>query len=112
MLALFTVVGTPTALAILIGIMPVLALLGYLVAAIFVGQFVVDKDRTATHPYAAAAVGSVILMVVNLIPVIGGIVSFLGVAGGGGALALVAWRTFRNGRSADVDDTSDLLVAH
>jgi hypothetical protein len=96
-----TVVGAPLAVTLLVGVWPVLALLGYLVAGIWIGDFVLERTNSGgvrERPYLAAVVGLVILQVSAIFPPIPMIASFLGY----GAVILLAWRVFRHDGSREV----------
>ena len=88
-----TVVGAPLGLGILLLLWPFVAFLGYLVAAIALGEWILGKMSPAPRdrPYAAAIVGVLVLQVVAIWPVLSGIVSFVGF----GAVLLLGWRTIR-----------------
>jgi hypothetical protein len=93
-LAMFTVIGIPLGLAILFMVWPAAAFIGYLVAAIWIGDLLINRGVTpgpAERPYLAAVVGIVVLWVVSLVPLVGAIASLFGF----GAVLLLAWRTFR-----------------
>jgi hypothetical protein len=87
-----TVVGIPLAigLALLWG---VLAFLGWLVAALWLGQVLMRGSRTAARPYGAAFVGTLVLILISFIPFVGPIMSLLGL----GAVTLAGWRVLRGG---------------
>ncbi|OGO58623.1 MAG: hypothetical protein A2Z32_02965 [Chloroflexi bacterium RBG_16_69_14] len=93
-LAIVTIIGAPLGLAILLMVWPAAAFAGYLVAGIWIGEWLLNRG-TATErparPYLAAVVGLVILQVVSLVPFVGAIASLFGF----GAVLLLAWRTFR-----------------
>lgn len=97
--ALFaSIVGIPLAIALLVAVWPAVALLGYLVAGIWLGDLLVTRARPDVQrerPYLAAIVGIVLLQVLGLWPPITMVFSFLGY----GAVLLFAWRVFR-GRGA------------
>jgi hypothetical protein len=89
-----TVIGAPLGLGILLGLWPLAAFLGYLVAAIAVGEWIVGKLGSGARrerPYAAAVVGVLVLQVLAIWPVLSGVVAFVGF----GAVVLLAWRTVR-----------------
>jgi hypothetical protein len=100
---LFTIIGTPTGIAILLGLAPVMAFLGYLVTGIWIGDWLVSRHRGVGHPYLAAFLGVLILAVVGVVPVLGGFVGFLSAFLGGGALALLGWKAFRSDGTFDND---------
>jgi hypothetical protein len=89
-----TVVGAPIGLAGLFLVLPVLTLAGWLVAAIWVGDWLVARSRgtrEAGRPYRAAVLGVIVLAIAGLLP----FVSTLATLFGFGALLLVAWHTLR-----------------
>lgn len=88
---LLTLVGIPLGLLGLLSL-ALLYSLGYLVAALALGRLIVKEP---TSVYLSFLVGLGILRVVGLIPVIGGLVSFLASAVGLGALAIAGWRAAR-----------------
>ncbi len=93
-LAMVTIVGIPLGIAILIGVLPVLAFAGYLVAGVWLGDQILARltpTVTRERPYLAAVVGLAVLQLVSIVPFIGGVVAFLGF----GAVVLLLWRTFR-----------------
>ncbi|HET9522212.1 MAG TPA: hypothetical protein VFO73_14280 [Candidatus Limnocylindrales bacterium] len=96
-----TVVGAPLAVALLIGVWPVLGLLGWLVAGIWIGDFILDRTSSRgfrERPYLAAVVGLVVLQVLAVFPPVSMIASFFGY----GAVILLAWRVFRHEGSGEV----------
>lgn len=95
-LLMLTVVGIPSALFVFFLLLPAFAFAGYLVAGIYVGNLLVDRDQEKAHPYLAAFVGTLILMLVNFIPFLGGLMGAVAVLAGGASLALLAWRGFRS----------------
>lgn len=95
---LFTVVGIPLGLGLLLFLLPILWFLGYLVAGTRLGAAVTrafGRSRLPEHPYLAAVVGLLILQLVALIPVLGGLVAFLAGLVGSGALVFFAARAWR-----------------
>jgi len=92
-LAMVTIIGAPLGLAILLMVWPAAAFAGYLVAGIWIGEWLLNRGTTErpARPYLAAVVGLVILQVVSLVPFVGAIASLFGF----GAVLLLAWRTFR-----------------
>jgi hypothetical protein len=92
-LAMITVIGVPLGLAILLLVWPAAAVVGYLVAGIFIGEWLLYRgDRPSPErPYLAAVVGLLILQIVSIVPFVGAIASLFGF----GAVLLLAWRVFR-----------------
>ena len=92
-LAMITIIGAPLGLAILLVAWPAAAYAGYLVAGIWIGDWLIDRDnpKRRERPYLAAMVGLITLQILSLIPFLGAIASLFGF----GAVLLMAWRTFR-----------------
>ncbi|NBB86690.1 MAG: hypothetical protein GVY12_10815 [Bacteroidetes bacterium] len=98
-----TLVGIPTAIGILLFLLPALGFLGYVVAGIRLGDYILGALRgsyEAWHPYQAALVGLVALLAAGWIPVLGAAVSPAASLLGSGALTLRGWRAARWPRSA------------
>jgi hypothetical protein len=94
LLVTITVVGAPLGLAALFIVLPFLAFLGWIVAAIWVGDWLVERTRgarEAAHPYLAAFLGVIVLAVAGLVPFVSGIATLFGY----GALLVMAWHTVR-----------------
>ena len=90
-----TIVGAPIGLAVLFIVLPALAFLAWIVAAIWIGDWIVARFRGTVEPdrpYLAAALGVVVLAVAGVIPFVTAIATLFGF----GALLLAAWRTFRH----------------
>jgi hypothetical protein len=99
-LAIVTILGIPLGLGIFIGVLPMMAFVGYLVAAIWVGEWILARrpGPRRERPYLAAVVGVLVLSIVSIVPILGGIVSFMGF----GAIVLLMWRTLRqNGGTSE-----------
>jgi hypothetical protein len=95
-LLMATVIGAPLGLALLLVVLPVMAFLGWLVAAIWLGDWIVERLRGAREPqrpYLAAAVGVVVLAFAGMIP----FVSMIATVFGFGAVLLATWRVLRGG---------------
>jgi hypothetical protein len=89
-----SIVGAPLGLALLFGLWPLVAFLGYLVAGIWLGDLVLRSltpEISREKPYLAALVGVVLLDVAAIFPPLVMIASFFGY----GAVLLLAWRSFR-----------------
>lgn len=101
-LAILTIFGIPVGLGLLLLLMPIMAVLGYVVAGTRIGIWLVERERdpeTIGHPYLAAVLGVVVLHVVGLVPFLGGLIQFIAAVVGAGALTLLAWSAWR-GRGA------------
>jgi hypothetical protein len=100
-LLMVTIVGAPLGLGVLFGLWPLLAYVGYLVAGIWIGEWLLTRfqaPQARERPYLAAVIGLVLLQLTGLIPVVG-IVSAIASLLGFGAVLVVAWRVLTAGRS-------------
>ena len=88
-----TVIGAPMGLAMLLVGLPLLAFVGWLVAAVWVGDWLLGRrgTREADHPYKAAVLGVLVLAVAGVLPFVSAIATLFGVGG----LVLMAWNGFR-----------------
>ena len=95
MLLIATVVGAPIGLAMLFVLLPALAVLAWIVAAIWIGDWILARTRGAAEPdrpYLAAVVGVIVLAIAGVLPFVSAIATLFGF----GALLLAAWRTLRH----------------
>jgi len=92
-LAMITVIGAPLGLAILLMVWPAAAFIGYLVAGIWIGEWLLYRGarERPDRPYLAAVFGLVVLQIISLVPFVGAIASLVGF----GAVLFLAWRIFR-----------------
>ena len=93
-LAMVTVVGIPIGLGALFVVLPALAFLGWIVAAIWVGDWILIRTRgsaNARQPFAAAVIGVVVLAFAGIVPFVSAIATLFGF----GALLVIAWRILR-----------------
>ena len=94
---IITVVGAPLGVGILLMAWPLVAFIGYLVAGIWIGDWVLHqraRDRDGERPYLAAAIGVLILEVLAIVPVLAIVVAIASLFGFG-AVLLLALRTLR-----------------
>jgi hypothetical protein len=94
-LLIATVVGAPIGLAMLFVLLPGIAFLAWIVAAIWIGDWIVVRMRGAAEPdrpYLAAVLGVIALAVAGLFPFVTAIATLFGF----GALLLAAWRMLRH----------------
>lgn len=97
-IAFMTVVGIPVGLGILVFLLPALAFIGYLIVGIRLGDYllgVVRGSDEAWHPYLAAIVGLLALLLMGWLPVVGSVVSPIAALLGSGTIGLKAWRSIR-----------------
>lgn len=90
-----TIVGAPLGIGILLGLWPLAAFIGYLVAGIWIGDWVLARTSPATtreRPYLAAVVGLLILEVLGILPFLPMIATLFGY----GAVLFLAWQTIRS----------------
>lgn len=102
-LFMITVIGIPIGFGLML-IYPLLLLLGYLCAALFVGhtaaQAMKQSGRTGTAwQIGFLALALVLLSIAANIPVLGGLLVFLAALTGMGALVQWLYRCYRHGRS-------------
>ena len=95
--AMVTIVGAPLGIGILLGFLPLVAFVGFLVAGIFIGEELLGtrKEPAAVRPYRGAVLGIVILQVIGLVPVVGGLATAVASLLGLGAILLLGWRIVR-----------------
>ena len=86
-----TIVGLPLALSILFMVWPALAFVGYLIGAIWLGDWVLKASgrRRADRPYLAAFVGVLLAGALSFVPLVGAVISVFGL----GAVTVAGWRT-------------------
>ena len=92
--AMATIIGIPIGLGLLIVVWPLVAFVGYVVAAIWLGERILgrrDGAVAAQRPYAAATLGLIVAFVAGLIPLVTAVLSIFGL----GAVVLASWRTLR-----------------
>lgn len=101
-LAMATIVGIPLGLGALLVVWPALAFVGYLVAAVLVGEWALSlgsgASPVAERPYRATIVGLVVLFVAGFIPLVTAIASLFGLGG----VLLAGWRTLQGGAATPV----------
>jgi hypothetical protein len=94
-LLMVTVVGAPLGLGVMFVLWPFIAFLGYIVAAVWVGDLLLgEAGPTARRerPYAAVTIGVIGLQVLGIVPILG-LLSALATMLGMGALLILSWRT-------------------
>lgn len=94
-----TVVGIPLALGLLFVVWPLAAFLGYIVAGIWIGDWVLERStpgRVRERPYLATVVGLIVLAVLGVWPFLSMVASLFGY----GAVVTLAWRTFHPAQPA------------
>lgn len=97
--AIATIIGIPTGLGLLIVVWPLVAFVGYVVAAIWLGEWLLGRREGAVQaerPYAAATLGLIVAFVIGLVPVVTAVLSIFGLGG----VVLASWRTLRGGATA------------
>ena len=99
-LVMFSVVGIPLGLLGLLSLALIFTL-GYVVGALAVGRLMVKEPASR---YWAFLAGLLVLRLVGLVPVVGGLVTFVAFVYGLGALAIAAWRAARREPAPIVQD--------
>lgn len=95
-LAMITLVGIPVGIALLVFVWPTLAFIGYLVAAIWIGEWLLGRSNPGVvreRPYLAAVLGVIVAGILGFIPVITFVISLFGL----GAVILAGCRVVRGG---------------
>ena len=93
-LAILTIVGIPTGIGLLVIVWPAVAFIGYVVAAIWLGEWILRQRSSSTpaeRPYVAAVLGLLIAFVIGFVPLATAVLSIFGL----GAVVLASWRTLR-----------------
>lgn len=108
--AMFTVVGIPLGIALLVVVLPLMWTLGYIVAGTRLG-FLIDDLRGATpdlgRPFQAAVIGVAIFQLVALVPIVGGLIVLLAGLLGAGAIVVHAWRRVRQSPASNAPPILD-----
>jgi len=98
-LLIVTVIGAPLGVGILIGFWPLVAFIGYLVAGIWIGDWLLHRMQPTVireRPFLAAVIGLLVLQTLGLVPVLA-VLAMIASLFGFGAVLLLAWRTLRSG---------------
>ncbi len=93
-IAVVTIVGIPLGLAVLLGVVPAMLVVGYAVTGIWVGNWILrrsGREQTGERPYAAAVLGILVVALVSIIPSVGGLIALVGF----GAISRLMWNNFR-----------------
>jgi hypothetical protein len=93
-LLVMTVIGAPIGLGLLLVVLPAIVFLGWIVAAIWIGDWLVARmrgSREPGRPYLAALLGVIVLAAAGVLPFVTAIATLFGF----GALLLAAWRVLR-----------------
>jgi hypothetical protein len=98
-----TLIGAPLGFGILVVALPLVAFAGYLVAATWIGEWLLHRFSPAERerPYAAVLLGVVLMGLVGLVPILSILVAIASLLGFG-AVLLLAIRTFVGTRSGAV----------
>jgi hypothetical protein len=86
-----TVIGLPLALGSMLFVWPTLAFVGYLVAAIWIGEWLLRGmgRQQAERPYLATFLGLIVTTILGIVPLVTAVISIFGLGG----VALAGWRT-------------------
>jgi hypothetical protein len=101
-IAIITLIGIPLGLVIFMVLMPLLVLLGYIVAGERLGEWLVTVTGARLGRYAAVLIGILALQIVGLIPFVGGLLVALATFFGSGALVYRLYRQRRPQAAAPV----------
>lgn len=93
-LLMLTVVLLPVGLVLLLVVWPTLAFLGWLVASIWIGEWILrvsGRPAPERRPYLGATLGLIVATIVSIVPIVGAVISLFGM----GAVTLAGWRMLR-----------------
>jgi hypothetical protein len=93
-LLIVSVLGAPIGLAMLFILLPAVAFLAWIVAAIWIGDWIVARMRghvEPDRPYLAAVLGVIVLAIAGVLPFVTAIATLFGF----GALLLTGWQVLR-----------------
>ena len=93
-LLIVSVLGAPIGLAMLFILLPAVAFLAWIVAAILIGDWIVARMRghvEPDRPYLAAVLGVIVLAIAGVLPFVTAIATLFGF----GALLLTGWQVLR-----------------
>jgi hypothetical protein len=96
-LILFTLVGAPLALSIVLVLLPLLWLLGMIVVGTWLGSYIIKPTDTG-RAIGAAILGTLIVALVSLIPFVAIITAIAAILGSGAFV----YRAFKNRNAADL----------
>ena len=99
-LAIVTLVGIPLGLGLLLVVWPMAAFVGYIVGALWIGEWIQGRRRLSEaplpdRPYSAMLIGLAVAFLLGFVPLVTAIISLFGL----GAVTLVMWRTLRGRRT-------------
>lgn len=98
--AFVSLIGIPVGLVIALVVIPLLALVGYLVAAYLVGTWLSAVTKIEVGRYLAVIAGVIVLQLLGLVPWIGGLVVFIATLFGTGAVVYRLWMDRQERREA------------
>lgn len=101
-LIVFTLIGAPLGLTILLAVLPLLMMLGLIIFGAWIGSFLI-KSSSQAAAIGTAVLGVVILSLIVLIPFLGWLVVIVGGMLGAGALV---YRTLRRASNQEVPQTA------
>ena len=101
-LTFITIIGIPVGLALVLVVIPLLALTGYMAAAYWLGLRVVTMTNLRAGRYLSLVIGLVLLAIAGAIPWLGGVVTFFATLFGTGALVYLVYRRRRGEQAAPV----------
>lgn len=101
-LTFITIIGIPVGLGLLFVVIPLLALMGFMVSAYWLGLRVVMMTNIGVGRYLSLVIGLVLLTLVGAIPWIGGVVTFFATLFGTGALVYLLYRRRQGSEPAPV----------
>lgn len=85
-LTFITIIGIPVSLGLLFVVIPLMAMMGYMASAYWLGALVVTMMNIRAGRYLALVIGLVLLTLVGAVPWLGGLTTFLATLVGTGAI--------------------------
>jgi cytoskeletal protein CcmA (bactofilin family) len=99
-LLIVTVVLLPVGVVLLLFVWPALMFLGWLVASIWIGEWILrtsGRPAPERRPYLGVTIGLIVATILSIVPLAGALIALFGM----GAVTLAGWRMLRQGE-ADV----------
>jgi hypothetical protein len=103
-----TVIGAPIGLFLLLVGAPMLAFVGWLVAAIWIGDWILVRSGRlpeARHPYRAAILGVIVLALASILPLVSGVATVFGL----GAILLAGWDAVKPDRPVEAAPVAPVM---
>ena len=97
-LLIVTVVLLPVGLVLMLFVWPALMFLGWLVASIWIGDWILrttGRPAPERRPYLGVTIGLIVATILSVVPLVGAVIALFGM----GAVTLAGWRMLRRGEA-------------